>query len=177
MSRLSSDRVCAQHPQVQANSLAVDSRSSLAALAGRRSITLVHLDQPTQTLKTIARSSKWDASASEFHPRRSVFYALSSSQNVEIYQLDQAVGRGSGLINYRNFHAYASAGAAIGQLTEPDGPVGGRAEARGATMVLKGHTRWVQWQVGRSPCDPRICLLCEWLIFSSGSPWADASPT
>lgn len=141
MSRLSSEKVCAQHNQIQANVISVDSRTSVVALAGRREITLVNLEQPTHVLKTIQRHSKYEVSASEFHPKRSVCYALASNQSLEVYELDHELTTSTSMLNY-NMRPFTNSIGFRGlfDYSQPDGPIS--TDNRGPTIVIKqGHTR------------------------------------
>ncbi|XP_021927704.1 GATOR complex protein WDR59-like isoform X3 [Zootermopsis nevadensis] len=84
--RWSSEFVVAEHRDLQASTMAVDSSGVYALLAGRRYLAIKNLDDSSDTLHKIPRHSKYEVGAAEWNPSsiNKDLCAISSNQRVEI---------------------------------------------------------------------------------------------
>ncbi|XP_059350855.1 GATOR complex protein WDR59-like isoform X2 [Daphnia carinata] len=82
----SSEYVVAEHKDLQASTMAVDSSGQYILLAGRRCLAIVDVDNPTFVIKKFPRQSKWEVGSAEWNPHShySNLCAISSNQRTEI---------------------------------------------------------------------------------------------
>ncbi|XP_035229599.1 GATOR complex protein WDR59-like [Stegodyphus dumicola] len=84
------DNVVADHRDLQANTMAVDSLGQYVVLAGRRHMGIVHLDQPNVVIHKTNRHSKWDVTTAEWSPHQNECFALACNQRAELYSWGKA---------------------------------------------------------------------------------------
>ncbi|KAI9550538.1 hypothetical protein GHT06_005241 [Daphnia sinensis] len=82
----SSEYVVAEHKDLQASTMAVDSSGQYVLLAGRRCLAIVDVENPTFVIKKFPRQSKWEVGSAEWNPHShySHWCAISSNQRTEI---------------------------------------------------------------------------------------------
>lgn len=136
MLKVSSEKVVAEHHQISATTMSIDDNQSIISLAGKQGIYLINVDQPNDVVCSIPRSSKYDAIASDFHPKLRIYYALSSNNNVEIYSFEQFKNKS---LNH-NYHSYNGHKQAA-TYDENDGPSLENVD-RNAALILRAHTRF-----------------------------------
>ncbi|VDI29347.1 WD repeat-containing protein 59 [Mytilus galloprovincialis] len=68
MSQWSGEQSVAEYGDLQASAMAVDCTGQFAVLAGRKVMTLVDLDNPTDRVTKLTRQSKFDISCVQWHP-------------------------------------------------------------------------------------------------------------
>ncbi|XP_071035553.1 GATOR2 complex protein WDR59 isoform X2 [Parasteatoda tepidariorum] len=79
------ENVVADHRELQANTMAVDSSGLYALLAGRRHMGIVHLDQPSIVVHKTNRHSKWDVTTAAWNPNKRECFALACNERTELY--------------------------------------------------------------------------------------------
>lgn len=142
MLKVSSEKVVAEH-QISATTMSIDDNQSIISLAGKQGIYLINVDQPNDVVCSISRNSKYDAIASDFHPKLRIYYALSSNNNVEIYSFEQFKNKS---LNH-NYHSYN--GHKQATYDENDGPSQETVD-RNAALILRAHTRSVRDQPAKN---------------------------
>ncbi|XP_054266064.1 GATOR complex protein WDR59-like isoform X1 [Macrosteles quadrilineatus] len=87
--RWSSEFIIAEHRDLQASAMAVDSTGSFVLLAGRRFLGLKKLDDSSDVLRKFPRQSKYEVGTAEWNPnhQEKELCAISSNQRVEVYKL------------------------------------------------------------------------------------------
>ncbi|KAL5022221.1 hypothetical protein ScPMuIL_001376 [Solemya velum] len=83
----SGEFVVADYGDLQASAMAVDCLGSWAVLAGRRNLTLVNLEEPTDKVTKTARQSKWDISCVQWNPHASHahLFVTACNQRLDLY--------------------------------------------------------------------------------------------
>ncbi|XP_064466934.1 GATOR2 complex protein WDR59-like isoform X2 [Ornithodoros turicata] len=80
----SGEHVVAEHKDLQATAMALDSHGNFAVLAGRRYIAIVDLNEPQVTVKKCVRQSKFEVSTAEWNPHIEGTLSLACNQNIEL---------------------------------------------------------------------------------------------
>ncbi|XP_018901839.2 GATOR2 complex protein WDR59 [Bemisia tabaci] len=89
--RWSSEYIIAEHKDMQANAMAVDSSGTYVLLAGRRYLAIKNLNDPTDNLRKFPRQSKFDVGTAEWNltsPNKHLC-AISTNQRIEILSWQQ----------------------------------------------------------------------------------------
>jgi len=88
----SNEYIVAEHKDLQASTMALDSTGQYVLLAGRRCLAIVDVDNPSTVVKRVPRQSKWEVGTAEWnpHPQCSHLCAISSNQRTEILTWDSA---------------------------------------------------------------------------------------
>ncbi|XP_046619943.1 GATOR complex protein WDR59 isoform X1 [Neodiprion virginianus] len=119
--RWGSDYVVAEHRDLQANTMAVDTTGSFVLLAGRRCFAVKHLDEGTDTLRKFQRQSKYEVGSAEWNPNSQNCHlcAISSNNRVEI--LNFVGGDGRDLTTTHSLRAHTRVVSDLNwHPTEPD---------------------------------------------------------
>lgn len=136
MLKVSSEKVVAEH-QISATTMSIDDNQSIISLAGKQAISLINVDQPNDVVCSISRNSKYDAIASDFHPKLRIYYALSSNNNVEIYSFEQFKNKSLNSYNYHSYNGHKQATYdESDRLSQEDGD-------KSAALILRAHTRTI----------------------------------
>ncbi|XP_046440628.1 GATOR complex protein WDR59-like isoform X2 [Daphnia pulex] len=82
----SNEYVVAEHKDLQASTMALDSSGQYVLLAGRRCLAIVDVDNPSVVIKKFPRQSKWEVGSAEWNPHSHLSHlcAISSNQRTEI---------------------------------------------------------------------------------------------
>ncbi|XP_053211853.1 GATOR complex protein WDR59-like [Panonychus citri] len=135
--RWSNEKVTAEHKDIEADVMCIHSMGRYIALSNPRNIYIIDIDNPSKIARSIARSSKWDVTASEWSPHQTSLLGLSYYQYVAVYSFAD-VNSDKGIVSdTRRFQ----------RNPEPE-------------ILLKGHRRVVT-DFNWAPFDPNILASCS----------------
>ncbi|XP_077975769.1 GATOR2 complex protein WDR59-like [Styela clava] len=84
----------AQHPNIQANAMAVDFDGRYSVLGTRRNIILIDLNNPQEVARRLNRQSKWDISHVQWNPcfTKKQHFVATYSQWADLWTWDEGAG-------------------------------------------------------------------------------------
>ena len=89
------DVIVAQHQDTQATTMSINSTGDIAVLGSKRHLALIDLDNPTEIVKRINLSNKYDLSRVLWNPnavKKDVFLTT-YNQRADIWQLTDGTGK------------------------------------------------------------------------------------
>ncbi|XP_015789325.1 GATOR complex protein WDR59 isoform X2 [Tetranychus urticae] len=135
--RWSNEKVTAEHKDIEADVMSIHSKGRYVALSNSRNIYIIDIDNPSKIARSVARSSKWDVTASEWSPHKTSYLGLSYYHYIAVYSFAD-VNSDKGIVSdTRRFQ----------RNPEPE-------------ILLKGHRRVVT-DFNWAPFDQNLLASCS----------------